>query len=62
MIAFLSGLVATGAGGAGLWYFKPRNGQVNALAVKPILDFVIPIGIVSLLAVGVALIVDGIFG
>jgi hypothetical protein len=62
MIAFLSGLVVTGAGGAGLWYFKPRDGQVNALVLKPVLDFVIPIGIVTALAVGVALIVDGLVG
>jgi hypothetical protein len=62
MIAFLSGLVVTGAGGASLWYFKPRDGQMNVLALKPVLDFLIPIGIVTTLAVGIALIVDGIVG
>ncbi len=62
MIAFLSGLVVTGAGSAGLWYFSPRNGQAHALALKPVLDSMIPIGIVTALAVGVALIVDGLVG
>ena len=62
MIAFLSGLVVTGAGGASLWYFKPRNGQAHALALKPVLELMIPIGIVTTLAVGVALIVDGLLG
>jgi hypothetical protein len=62
MLSFISGLVVTGAGGASLWYFKPRNGIPNALAIKPVLDFAIPIAIVSTLALGVALIVDGLVG
>jgi hypothetical protein len=62
MLSILAGLVFTGAGGASLWYFKSQNGKVNELALKPILDFTIPIAIISLLAVGVALIFEGIAG
>jgi ABC-type enterobactin transport system permease subunit len=60
MIYFLSGVVVTGIGVGGLWVFKSRNGQVHPLAVMPVLDFMIPIGIVTALAVGAALMVSGI--
>lgn len=60
MISLLSGIVVTGAGGASLWYFMPRNGQPHRLARAPMLDSMIPIGIVSALAVGIALIVAGV--
>jgi hypothetical protein len=60
MLYFLSGVVVTGAGAGGLWYCRPRNGQINPLAMKPGLDFVIPIGIVSAIAIGLALIVSGV--
>jgi hypothetical protein len=59
MLSVISGLVVGGAGGAALWYLKPRNGVVNPLVVKPWLDFMIPIGIVSALGFGIALIVAG---
>jgi hypothetical protein len=60
MVSLLSGIVVTGAGGASLWYFMPRGGQIHPLARKPLVDSLIPIGIVSALAIGVALIVAGI--
>lgn len=59
MISLISGIVVTGAGGAGLWYFMPHAGVVHPLARKPLLDSIIPIAIVSALAIGVALIVSG---
>jgi len=62
MITVISGLVVTGAGSASLWYFKPRNGQTHALALKPVLETMIPIGIVTTLAVGMALIVNSLLG
>jgi hypothetical protein len=60
MLYFVSGLVIAGAGVGSLWYCRPRNGQVNPLAIKPGLDFLIPIGIVTALALGVALMVSGV--
>ncbi len=60
MISLLSGIVLTGAGSASIWYFMPRNGVVHPLAQKPLLDSFIPIGIVSALGIGVALIVAGV--
>lgn len=60
MLYFVSGLVVTGAGIGGLWYCRPRNGQVQPLAVKPVLDWLVPIGIVTALALGVALIISGV--
>ena len=60
MLSVLSGLVITGAGGTTLWYCLPRNGQLNPLIRKPFMDFTVPIGIVTAIALGVALIVAGI--
>jgi hypothetical protein len=60
MLSVISGLVVTGAGGAGLWYFMPHQGRVHPLANARFLDSLIPIGIVSALAIGIALIVAGV--
>jgi hypothetical protein len=60
MLYFVSGLFVTGSGVAGLMYCRPRNGQVHPLALKPGLDFIIPIGIVTALALGIGLIVSGV--
>jgi hypothetical protein len=60
MFSIISGVVVAGSGAASLWYLRPRNGQVHPLAVRPLLDSLIPIGIVSALAIGVALIVAGV--
>ena len=61
MLSVISGLVVGGAGGATLWYLKPRNGVVNPLVEKPGLEFMIPIGIVTAIGFGIALIVAGLF-
>jgi hypothetical protein len=60
MLTVLTGVVAFGAGSAGLWYFKPRNGVAHAITTKPLLDTLVPIGIVALLAIGTALIIAGV--
>jgi hypothetical protein len=59
MYSVLSGLIIAGAGAVGLWYAVPHNGQVRAFAKKPFIDSLVPIAIVSALAIGVALIVAG---
>jgi len=61
MLSIISGIVVLGGGGAGLWYMMPHNGVPHPLAKKPFLDSLIPITIVSSLAVGVALIVSAFF-
>lgn len=61
MLYLVSGVVVAGAGASSLWYLRPRNGQVNPLALKPVLEWLIPIGIVTAVALGAALIVVGIF-
>jgi hypothetical protein len=60
MMSLLSGLVVAGASGASLWYLMPTNGVPHRLARAPFLDSLIPIGIVSALAIGIALIVAGV--
>jgi hypothetical protein len=60
MISVISGVIVAGGGVAGLWYCKPRNGQVHPLATKPLLDSLIPILIVSAFAIGIALVVAGV--
>jgi hypothetical protein len=60
MISIMSGILFAGAGGTGLWYLMPRNGQVHRLARQPLLDSLLPILIVSAFAIGVALIVAGV--
>lgn len=59
MLDVISGAVVFGAGGAGLWYFMPRNGEVHPLTKRPLLDSLIPIAIVSALALGVAMFIAG---
>lgn len=61
MLSVLSGVVAVGASGAGLWYFKPRHGRVHPLVVMPFFDSFVAIGIMGLFALGIALILDGIY-
>ena len=60
MIDLIAGVVVLGAGGAGLWYFMPSKGQVHPLAVMPLLDSLIPVGIVASLGVGFSMIVAAI--
>jgi hypothetical protein len=59
MFSIISGVIVAGSGGAGLWYFKPRQGQPHPLAQAPFLDSLIPIGIVTAFALGLALIIAG---
>jgi len=59
MLSVLSGLVVAGAGGAGFWYLRPRNGQVHPLAVAPVLDWLLPTLLVGALVFGMGLVVSG---
>jgi len=59
MFYFVSGLVVAGSGAAGLWYCRPRNDRVHPLAVTPALDWLIPIAIVTALALGITMMASG---
>ena len=60
MFSIISGLVLTGGGGASLWYLRPQSGQPHPLTRLPLLDSLIPIGIVAAFAIGIAMIVAGV--
>ncbi len=60
MLSIISGAIVAGGGGVGLWYFMPSNGQVHPFAKQPLLDSLIPIAIVTALAIGTAMIIAGI--
>lgn len=53
------GLFFVAASGALLWRLLPVDGKIHRLAQAPFLESIIPIGIVSGFAVGVALILAG---
>ena len=60
MISVISGVIVTGAGVGGLLYCRPHNGQPNWLVAMKVFDWLIPILIVTALAIGVALVVSGV--
>lgn len=60
MLSILGGLVVAGAGVGVFWYVRPRGGKPHPLATAPVLESLIPIGIVGALAAGVALVVSGV--
>jgi hypothetical protein len=62
MISFISGVIVTVAGVTGVWYCKPRGGEVQWFVVAPILDWLIPTGLIAALGLGIALIVSGAVG
>ncbi len=60
MFSVISGVIVTGAGVGGLWYCRPRDGHINPLVAKNVFDWLIPILIVTALAIGIALVVSGV--
>lgn len=61
MLSLISGLALTGAGGAALRTMLPKNGVIHPLARKPGLDSLIPIAIITALAIGIALVISALF-
>jgi hypothetical protein len=59
MLSVLSGAVLVGAGSTTLWWFRPRNGVVHPMVLKPFFDTTLAIAVMGVLAVGIALIVSG---
>ena len=60
MAYILCGLAITGAGGMGLWYFLPTNGQAHPALALPYLDLLIPITIVMAVMMGILTIFAGV--
>jgi hypothetical protein len=60
MLSLLSGIVVAGAGIGSLWYCKPRAGKTQWFIEAPVLDWLIPTVIVSVLGVGIALVIAGV--
>jgi len=56
----LFGLVILGGAIAALRYMLPRNGVTVRAATMPVLESVIPIGIIAGIAVGIALMFAGV--
>ena len=61
MLSVFSGVAAVAASVGSLWYLKPRNGVVHPLVTKPFFDSSIVIVIVGVFAVGIALIIAGVY-
>jgi hypothetical protein len=55
MLSFISGLIIAAGGVAGLWAYRPRNGVVHPVAVMPVLEWALPIAIITALALGLGL-------
>ena len=55
MLAFIGNIFIVAAV-AGLWIMLPKNGRVHRLATVPVLEDIIPFGIVAGLFVGLVLI------
>lgn len=55
-------MIVAGAGVGALWYCKPRNGQVHPLVTKPLLDWLIPVLIITAFAIGGSLVISGVVG
>jgi hypothetical protein len=62
MLSILSGVMLIAAGGTSLWWFTPRNGVVHPMVLRPFFDTSLAIGVMGVLAVGLALLVSGIAG
>jgi hypothetical protein len=59
MWSVVSGVVVMGLGLGGFWYLRPQNGVVRPIMVKPVYDYMIPIGLLGIIAIGIAMIFTG---
>jgi len=58
MLAIL-GLLITGVSGGTFWYLLPKNGEVHRLVTMPFLDQLLPVTLVSGLAIGITMLISG---
>ncbi len=62
MKAFVVGIILIAGAVAALRAMLPKDGRVHRLATAPVLESVIPIGIVAAMAFGLVLIAASLFG
>ncbi|MDP2410880.1 MAG: hypothetical protein Q8M26_11415 [Pseudolabrys sp.] len=59
MFYILAGALTASAGGFGLWTMLPRHGIPHRYSETPFLQSLIPVAIVSALAIGVTMVLGG---
>jgi hypothetical protein len=52
------GLLITGVSAGTFWYLLPKNGEVHRLVTMPFLDQLVPVSLVSGLAIGTTMLVS----
>ncbi len=62
MINLAAGLILLGGSVAALWYFRPRNGMPAKIVTLPLMETLVPLGVTSGLALGMAMVVAGVLG
>ena len=62
MIFSVLGLVIVGVGVAALWYLQPTDGHIHPLMKFRFLDGLIPVAIVTALAIGISMTLAGFLG
>jgi hypothetical protein len=62
VIFSILGLVIFGVGGAALWYLRPTDGHIHPLMKFQFLDTLIPVAIVTALAIGMSMTIAGLLG
>jgi hypothetical protein len=62
MLSIISGAALVVVTSASYWYLLPRNGQVHPLVKNSDVGSMVTIAIMSVLAIGIAVLCDGLFG
>lgn len=57
MLAIL-GIVIAGASAWTFWYLLPRDGKVHWVVTAPVIESILPLGLISGFALGVAMIMS----
>ncbi|HVT54922.1 MAG TPA: hypothetical protein VHD34_02575 [Xanthobacteraceae bacterium] len=57
MIAIL-GVLVVGLSAWSIWYLLPRDGKVHWLVTTPFLEWLLPLGIISGLSMGILMVVS----
>jgi hypothetical protein len=57
MLAIL-GLLVAGASAWAFWYLLPRNGQVHWMVTAPVLESILPLGLITGFALGVTMFIS----
>lgn len=52
------GLLITGVSAGAFWYLLPKNGEVHPIVTMPFLDQLLPVSLVSGLAIGITMFIS----